>query len=59
MQLAGIVGFIYSTWAIGHFFDKSKFSNYVKAFFSYILGFITFTFIAILIGTLIDLIIKH
>ena len=59
MQIAGIVGFIYSVWAIGQFFDKSKFSNYVKAFFSYFLGFLTFTLTVILIGTLIDLIIKH
>ena len=58
MQFAGIVGFIYSTWAIGQFFDKSKFINYVKASFSYFLGFLTFTFTAILIGTLIDLIIN-
>lgn len=58
MQIAGIVGFIYSAWAIGQFFDKSKFSNYVKAFFSYFLGFVTFSVTAVLIGTLIDLIIK-
>jgi len=58
MQFAGIVGFIYSTWAIGQFFDKSKFINYVKASFSYFLGFLTFIFTAILIGTIIDLIIN-
>ena len=58
MQIAGVLGFIYSTWAIGQFFDKNKFSNYVKGFFSYFLGFLTFTFIAILIGVLFDLIIK-
>lgn len=59
MQIAGIVSFIYSAWAIGQFFDKSKFSNYVKALLSYLLGFLTFSLTAILIGTLIDLIIKH
>ena len=59
MQIASIVGIIYSAWAIGQFFDKSKFSNYVKAFFSYLLGFLTFSLTAILIGTLIDLIIKN
>lgn len=59
MRISGIVGFIYSAWAIGQFFDKSKFLNYVKAFFSYFLGFLTFSLTAILIGTLIDLIIKH
>ena len=59
MQIAGIVGFVYSAWAIGQFFDKSKFSNYIKAFFSYLLGLLTFTLVAILIGTLINFIIKH
>lgn len=59
MQVASVVSFIYSAWAIGQFFDKSKFSNYVKAFFSYLLGFLTFSLTVILIGTLIDLIIKH
>jgi len=58
MQIAGFIGLVYSAWAIGQFFDKSKFLNYVKAFFSYLLGLITFTIVAILIGTLIDLIIK-
>ncbi|MFK5856745.1 MAG: DUF3667 domain-containing protein [Bacteroidota bacterium] len=59
MQVAGIIGFLYSAWAIGQFFDKSKFLNYVKALFSYLLGFLTFSLTAILIGTLIDLIIKQ
>jgi hypothetical protein len=59
MQIAGIASFIYSAWAIGQFFDKRKFSNYIKALFSYILGFLTFSLAAMLIGTLIDLIIKH
>ena len=59
MQIAGILGFLYSAWAIGQFFDKSKFLNYVKALFSYFIGFLTFSLTAILIGTLIDLIFKH
>jgi len=58
MQIAGIAGFLYSAWAIGQFFDKSKFSNYAKAFFAYFLGFLTFTILAILLGTVIGLIIK-
>jgi len=58
MQIAGIVGFVYAAWAIGQFFDKSKFSNYVKAFSAYFLGFLSFSIIAVLIGTIIDWIIK-
>ncbi len=59
MQVSGIAAFIYAAWAIGQFFDKSKFSNYVKAFLSYFLGFLTFSLAAVLIGTLIDLIANY
>lgn len=59
MQIAGLVGFVYCSWAIGQFFDKQKGINYFKAFAAYVLGFLTFSLTAILIGTLIDLIIKH
>lgn len=59
MQVSGIIFFIYSTWAIGQFFDKTKPFNYVKALASYVLGMITFGFLAIILGTLIDLIVKH
>ena len=56
MQIGGVIGFIYSAWAIGQFFDKTKFSNFVKAFLSYLLGFFTFSLIAIFIGVLTDLV---
>lgn len=59
MQIAGAVGLVYTTWAIGHFFGKNKISNYVKAFFAYILGMLIFTLTALLLGRLIDFIIKH
>lgn len=59
MRIAGIVGFVYTTWAIGQFYEKGKAINYVKVFFAYILGMLTFTLTAILIGTLIDLLVKH
>jgi len=58
MQIAGIVGFVYTTWAVGHFFGKDKISNYLKAFFAYLLGMLTFTSAAFLLGALIDIIIK-
>jgi len=56
---AEIIGFIYTTWAIGQFYDKRKTSSYIKAFFAYILGMITFSLTIILIGAIIDLVIKH
>jgi len=59
MQTAGTVGFVYTTWAIGEFYEKGKVINYVKAFFAYILGMLTFSLTAIIIGIVTDLIIKH
>jgi hypothetical protein len=57
--IASIVCFVYTTWAIGQFYEKGKIVNYIKAFFAYLLGMLTFFFTAILIGTTIDLITKH
>lgn len=56
MPYAGIMGFVYMTWAIGQFFDKTKISSYVKSFFAYALGSITFILAIVIIGSLIDLI---
>ena len=58
-QIGGIMGVIYSTWAIGQFFGKGKLLNYVKTLFAYILGLISFTILVVFVGILIDLIIKH
>ena len=54
-----IVGLIYTTWAVGQFYDKRKVSSYVKAFFAYIFGLLTFALAVVIVGTLTDLIIKH
>lgn len=54
MNTASIVGMAYITWAIGQFFDKKKPINYLKAFVSYLLGFITSMLFLIALGTLID-----
>lgn len=58
MQIGGVVGFVYCSWAIGQFFDKKKPVNYLKAFASYVLGMLTSVFFAIAIGMLIDNLIK-
>nr|WP_294942768.1 DUF3667 domain-containing protein [uncultured Mucilaginibacter sp.] len=58
-QIAGVTGIAYCSWAIGQFFDKQKPVNYIKAFTAYILGMLTFTLTAIIVGISIDLIIKH
>jgi hypothetical protein len=59
LQIGGYVGVIYSSWAIGQFFDSKKIFNYIKALFAYILGSATFYFAVLLIGNLVDKIIKH
>lgn len=51
-----LIGTFYIAWAIGQFFDKKKYFNYLKAFLSYFLGVLTFTLGCLLIGRLIDLI---
>jgi hypothetical protein len=58
LKIGGIVGFIYSSWAIGHFFDKRKVLSYFKGFIAYILGMISFSFTLVLVGYLIDLMMK-
>ncbi len=50
-----LIGIVYISWAIGQFFDKKKYINYLKAIFSYFLGLITFTIGVFLTGYLIDL----
>jgi hypothetical protein len=54
----GIIAFAYPTWAIGQFFDKTKISSYIKAFFAYLLGYLLFYIVIILVGLATDLIIK-
>ncbi len=56
LQIGGMVALVYTTWAIGRFFDKNKKANYLKGFLSYLLGMITFFLAAIILGMGIDLI---
>ncbi len=52
--VAGIIGVVYSVWAIGNFFQKKNIGNYAKALISYILGTITFYIIIFAVGMIID-----
>ena len=52
------IALAYPTWAIGNFFDKAKISSYIKAFFSYVLGYFLFYLAVILIGLTADAIMK-
>lgn len=49
-----LLGFIYTTWAIGQFFDRKKILGYVKAFFAYMLGVFTFSLCVVVIGQTFD-----
>jgi hypothetical protein len=59
MLVAVVVVFLYTTYAVGQFFDKRRLSCYVKAFIAYLSGMITFSLAALLIGIIIDLIIQN
>jgi hypothetical protein len=54
MQIAAVTVFIYFSWAVGQFFDKTKIASYVKALISYVLGMTTFGIAMIILGILID-----
>ena len=54
LQIGGITGFIYISWAIGQFFNKRKKVNYLKGLLSYVLGMVTFFFVIVILGIGID-----
>ncbi|UHG94622.1 DUF3667 domain-containing protein [Spirosoma oryzicola] len=59
MAIGGVIGVGYCSWAIGDFFGRDRVFNYAKAFSAYLLGMISFTISAILLGFIIDLMIWH
>lgn len=59
MKISGILSIIYCSWAIGQFFDQTKYMSYLKAISSFILGMITFFLSIIFIGLLIGLLTKY
>ncbi|MBO0929936.1 DUF3667 domain-containing protein [Fibrella aquatilis] len=58
MNLFLASGFIYPAWAVGQFFDKTKITNYLKAFAAYVLGSVLFYTALIFVGLATDLLIK-
>jgi hypothetical protein len=58
MKVGMIVAFIYTTFAVGQFFDRRKLISYVKTFIAYLLGMITFSLAVAVIEVIIVLIIK-
>ncbi|MGH2665964.1 DUF3667 domain-containing protein [Flavobacterium sp.] len=59
MPIAAVTVFIYFSWAIGQFFDKTKPVNYVKALVSYVLGMLTFSLSTVVLIVLIDFVVKR
>lgn len=59
MDFAGYIGVAYCIWAIGQFFDAKKPASYIKSLIAYLLGLISFTLIALIIGFCIDYFFKH
>jgi len=45
LYVEAIVGLIYTTYAIGQFYDKKKVVSYAKALVSYLLGMLVFTLV--------------
>ena len=56
LQTGVMLALVYTSWAIGQFFDKSKKVNNLEGFLSYLLGMISFFLGAIVLGLGIDLI---
>ena len=59
MTITGVVGVAYCAGAIGHFFDRTRVSSYLKALASYLLGMTTFSVFTILLGILVELIKRY
>jgi len=58
MHYGALIGILYASWAIARFYDKTKWSSYLKAFAAYSLGMVCFYAIVILLGNVIDLVLK-
>ena len=57
MGYASLIALIYTVWGIGQFYEgKTKF--YFKALSAYLLGFMSFSAVALLLGALADLTLK-
>lgn len=54
MQISAFLFLIYYTWAVSQFYDRYKVINYIKSFFAYILGTLSFFLLLVLFGTVLD-----
>ncbi len=54
LQFGAILLFVYTTWAMGQFFDGRKVSSYLKALFAYLFGLLAFSLLLFAIGGFVD-----
>jgi len=55
--ITGVVLFFYVSWAIGQFYGGTK-GNYFKGFLSYVIGVMSFQVAVVVLGVLVDIIVK-
>jgi hypothetical protein len=56
--IASIVAIVYCSWAIGNFFAPRNLMSYIKAFLAYMIGTTSYLLLSILIGNMIDVILR-
>lgn len=54
MTAAYLISILYFGWAIGQFYDKSRFLSYVKAMAAYLLGMVSFFLFVSIVGAIAD-----
>lgn len=56
--VSSIIAISYCSWAVGHFFAAKKVMSYIKAFLAYIMGTTTYWLLSIVLGNLIDKVLR-
>jgi hypothetical protein len=56
--IASVISFGYCSWAIGNFFAPKMVMSYIKAFIAYIMGSTSYWLLSVLLGNLIDTILR-
>ena len=58
LDKGSLIAVLYVCWGIGSFFEGGKKRNYPKAFLTYMLGLMAFIIATMIIGSLVDLVIR-
>ena len=57
--IGGLIGVIYTAWAVVQFFGANKIVNYMKVILAYFLGILSFSISIVVLGTIIEIIMKQ